>query len=150
MTTRAKPKKKEGEKQKLNVYATTAKQYAGEYAQGRIADQDLRADVLDKVMNERALSLTTARVVQESRSSGAPGAATSIFKMVGSSLTKSGSELKSRLRGTAGLVWESNDFSDDELESTRGWLRDRAVTIYGGTNEVKQNIIAKRVLGLPD
>ena len=149
-TTRAKPKKKEGEKPKINVYATTAKQYAGEDAQGRIADQDLRADVLDQVMNERALSLTTARVVQESRSSGAPGAATSIFKMVGSSLTKSGSELKSRLRGTAGLVWESNDFSDDELESTRGWLRDRAVTIYGGTNEVQQNIIAKRVLGLPD
>ena len=149
-TTRAKPKKKDGEKPKLNVYATTAKQYAGEDAQGRIADQDLRADVLDQVMNERALSLTTARVVQESRSSGAPGAATSIFKMVGSSLTKSGSELKSRLRGTAGLVWESNDFSDDELESTRGWLRDRAVTIYGGTNEVQQNIIAKRVLGLPD
>ena len=41
-------------------------------------------------------------------------------------------------------------FTADELESTRGWLRDRAVTIYGGTNEVQQNIIAKRVLGLPD
>ena len=25
-----------------------------------------------------------------------------------------------------------------------------AVTIYGGTNEVQLNIIAKRVLGLPD
>jgi hypothetical protein len=26
----------------------------------------------------------------------------------------------------------------------------KAVTIYGGTNEVQSNIIAKRVLGLPD
>ena len=69
--------------------------------------------------------------------------------LVGSSLTKSGSELKSQ-RGTAGLVWDSEDFDQDELDSTRGWLRDRAVTIYGGTNEVQQNIIAKRVLGLPD
>ena len=145
-----KPKKKANEKPKLNVYASTAKQYLGEDGSGRIADTDMRSDVLEQVMNERALSLTTTRVVEESRSSGAPGAATSIFKMVGSSLTKSGSELKSRLRGTSGLVWESNEFSADELESTRGWLRDRAVTIYGGTNEVQQNIIAKRVLGLPD
>jgi alkylation response protein AidB-like acyl-CoA dehydrogenase len=149
-TTRAKPKKKPAAKPVLNVYASTAKQYAGEDGQGRIADADLRGDVLEQVMSERALALTTARVVEESRSSGAPGAATSIFKMVGSSLSKSGSELKSRLRGTAGLVWESNEFSAEELESTRSWLRDRAVTIYGGTNEVQQNIIAKRVLGLPD
>ena len=101
-------------------------------------------------MAERALGLTTKRVVEESKMSGAPGAATSIFKLVGSSLTKSGSELKSHLRGTAGLVWDSGDCDQDELDSTRGWLRDRAVTIYGGTNEVQQNIIAKRVLGLPD
>ena len=84
--TRAKPKKKASEKPKLNVYASTAKQYLGEDAQGRINDADMRGDVLEQVMNERAMSLTTTRVVEESRSSGAPGAATSIFKMVGSSL----------------------------------------------------------------
>ena len=147
-TTRTKPKS--AGKPKLNPYALVAKAYAGEDSQGRIADEAARADVLGQVMQEKALSLTTQRVVEESKSSGAPGAATSIFKLVGSSLSKSGSELKSRLRGTSGLVWESSEFSADELESTRGWLRDRAVTIYGGTNEVQQNIIAKRVLGLPD
>lgn len=147
-TTRTKPKSVG--KPKLNPYAAVAKAYAGEDSQGRIADETARADVLDQVMQEKALSLTTQRVVEESKSSGAPGAATSIFKLVGSSLSRSGSELKSRLRGTAGLVWDSGAFSEDELESTRSWLRDRAVTIYGGTNEVQQNIIAKRVLGLPD
>ena len=147
-TTRTKPKS--AGKPKLNPYALVAKEYAGEDSQGRIADEAARADVLGQVMQEKALSLTTQRVVEESKSSGAPGAATSIFKLVGSSLSKSGSELKSRLRGTSGLVWESSEFSESELESTRDWLRDRAVTIYGGTNEVQQNIIAKRVLGLPD
>jgi alkylation response protein AidB-like acyl-CoA dehydrogenase len=147
-TTRTKPKS--AGKPKLNPYALVAKKYAGEDNQGRIADEAARADVLCQVMQEKALSLTTQRVVEESKSLGAPGAATSIFKLVGSSLSKSGSELKSRLRGTSGLVWDSTDFSADELESTRSWLRDRAVTIYGGTNEVQQNIIAKRVLGLPD
>jgi len=58
--------------------------------------------------------------------------------------------LKSELRGLAGVGWEGEGFDQDELDATRGWLRDRAVTIYGGTNEVQMNIIAKRVLGLPD
>ena len=101
-------------------------------------------------LQERAMTLTVRRVLDESKVSGAPGAATSIFKAVGSTLSKEGSQLKSTLRGTAGLGWEGAGFSEDELESTRGWLRDRAVTIYGGTNEVQMNIIAKRVLGLPD
>ena len=137
-------------KPKLNAYAEIAKQYSGEDTDGRIADQSTRNEVLAQTIQEKALSLTTLRVVEESKSTGAPGAATSIFKYVGSTLSRDGSQLKSRLRGTAGLAWEGSDFSANELESTRGWLRDRAVTIYGGTNEVQLNIISKRVLGLPD
>ncbi|NKB96977.1 MAG: acyl-CoA dehydrogenase [Pseudomonadales bacterium] len=137
-------------KKRLNAYAAIAKQYTGEDANGKIADAGAREKVLDQVIQENAMALTTRRVLAESKASGAPGAATSIFKLVGSTLAKEGSQLKSELRGTAGLAWEGGDFSDDELESTRAWLRDRAVTVYGGTNEVQLNIIAKRVLGLPD
>ena len=136
-------------KKKLNPYAALAKEYIGE-ENGRIADMAARDAVLKHVMQEKSMQLTGARVMQESKESGAPGAATSIFKYVGSTLAKNGSELKAMLRGTQGLGWEGAGFSEDELESTRGWLRDRAVTIYGGTNEVQLNIIAKRVLGLPD
>ncbi|MEM7079334.1 MAG: acyl-CoA dehydrogenase family protein [Pseudomonadota bacterium] len=143
----ASPKKK---KPTLNAYARLAKQYSGEDSSGRINDADARREVLQQVMQERAMALTTRRVLDEAKSSGAPGAATSIFKLVGSTLSKEGSQLKSRLRGTAGVAWEGEGFSNEELESTRSWLRDRAVTIYGGTNEVQMNIIAKRVLGLPD
>jgi len=146
---RSEPKDKK-KKRPLNAYARIAKQYIGDDADGKIADTSVRADVLTQVMQERALGLTTRRVLDESRQSGAPGAATSIFKLVGSTLAKQGSQLKSTMRGTAGLAWDGSAFTEDELESTRGWLRDRAVTIYGGTNEVQMNIIAKRVLGLPD
>jgi alkylation response protein AidB-like acyl-CoA dehydrogenase len=153
VTAHRAPPKKKGHKAPpptLNPYAEVAKQYLGEDASGRIPDASIREDVISQTMAEKALQLTTLRVVEESQSSGAPGAATSIFKLVGSTLTRAGSQLKSQLRGTAGLGWEGEAFSSAEIDATRSWLRDRAITIYGGTNEVQMNIIAKRVLGLPD
>ena len=137
------------EKPKLNAYAELAVQYIGR-ANGLVADGAMRDRITRQVMQEKSLQLTGRRVAEESTSGSAPGAATSIFKYVGSTLSKEGSELKAQLRGTVGIGWEGEGFTADELESTRGWLRDRAVTIYGGTNEVQLNIIAKRVLGLPD
>ena len=133
----------------MNPLAQLALDYVGSQ-DGRISDPVSRDDVLKHVMQEKSLLLTARRVGEEHRSGGAPGPATSIFKYVGSSLARGGSEIRSRLRGTQGVGWEGAGFSDSELEATRGWLRDRAVTIYGGTNEVQLNIIAKRVLGLPD
>lgn len=134
---------------KANLYATLAKEYLGEVS-GKIADHGSREQVLGQTMNEKALQLTVQRVFAEAQSGKAPGATTSIFKFFGSSLAKGASALKSNLRGTNGVGWEGDAFSEDEIDSTRGWLRDRAVTIYGGTNEVQLNIISKRVLGLPD
>ena len=48
------------------------------------------------------------------------------------------------------MGWEGEGFSDDELAITRQWLRSKANSIEGGTSEVQLNIIAKRILGLPD
>ena len=143
------PKKKKSAEPTLNAYARIAKQYLGD-KNGKVQDAEARDKVTKHVMLERSMQLTVQRVVAEAKSGGAPGATTSIFKYVGSSLAKDGSSLKAELRGFAGVGWEGEAFDADELESTRSWLRDRAVTIYGGTNEVQLNIIAKRVLGLPD
>ena len=133
----------------VNAYAKVAKMYIGEIA-GKVASPTARDRITRQTMMEKSLQLTIQRVTEESKSGKAPGAATSIFKLIGSTLSKEGSELKSDLRGTSGLGWEGVSFSEQELDATRGWLRDRAVTIYGGTNEVQMNIISKRVLGLPD
>ena len=92
----------------------------------------------------------TGELVPGTQTGTAPGATTSIFKLVGSTVAKESASLKSDLRGTQGFGWEGDSFTTEELEATEGWLRDRAVTIYGGTNEVQMNIISKRVLGLPD
>lgn len=101
-------------------------------------------------MKERAFKLTAQRVSQESQSGKTPGATTSIFKLVGANLERNATELKSELMGINGIGWEGEGFTDKELQGTRNWLNSRAVTIYGGTNEVQMNIISKRVLGLPE
>ncbi|MEJ2132469.1 MAG: acyl-CoA dehydrogenase family protein, partial [Gammaproteobacteria bacterium] len=45
---------------------------------------------------------------------------------------------------------EGDTFSGEERENVRTWLSSRAMSIYSGSNEIQRNIIAKRVLGLPD
>ena len=133
----------------VNEFAETAKKYGGE-VDGKIADLDTRERILDHSMTEKAFQLTAQRVMQESQTGKTPGAATSIFKLVGANIARNSAELKSHLMGFNGLGWEGEGFEPQELASTRSWLNSRAVTIYGGTNEVQMNIISKRVLGLPD
>ncbi|MEM7220755.1 MAG: acyl-CoA dehydrogenase family protein [Pseudomonadota bacterium] len=148
-TTGPATKRKKRAKPKAHGLLRLAAEYCATDS-GRIDSDGARTQVLEHVMQERALNLTTRRAIQERQSGGAPGAATSIFKYVGSTLAKNNSELRATLRGSQGMGWTGAGFSEAELDSTRSFLRDRAVTIYGGTNEVQLNIIAKRVLGLPD
>ena len=117
---------------------------------GKIADPSLRDEVIRWKMRNAAFSATQRRAGAEVSSGATPGAATSIFKLYGSSLAQDRQDLTARLMGTQGAGWEGDGFSSDEVGATRSWLSSRAVTIYGGTNEVQCNIIAKRVLGLPD
>lgn len=126
-----------------------AKKYIGD-KDGRIADDGLRQEVLRLRMGQRALRLTQKRAGEENRSGKTPGDTTSIFKLVGTEFQREAAELTCRLMGSQGYGWEGDEFEKKELASTREWLRSRAVTIYAGTSEVQLNIIAKRILGLPD
>ena len=42
------------------------------------------------------------------------------------------------------------DFAEEELGIVREWLSGKAMSIYGGSYEVQNNIISKNVLGLPE
>ena len=129
--------------------ADVAKQYIGE-TNGRISDPTVREQVTKLNMNRAAFRLTALRANAENKS-GTPGAATSIFKLFGAALQQDGAELKRELMGFRGLGADTNNgFSDSELTATEEWLHTKATTIYGGSNESQANIIAKRVLGLPE
>lgn len=126
-----------------------ARQYVGTQ-NGRLADLDLRDEILVQSMNDRAFGLTVKRNAEESQSTKAPSFVSSMFKLYGTEQNKNRYELMLKAMGTQMLGWEGDGFDADELTQTRAWLRTKANSIEGGTSEVQLNIIAKRVLGLPD
>ncbi len=126
-----------------------AKKYSGE-TDGQIADPAIRESVIAHNMNSHAFHLTQRRTVEEASDGATPGPATSIFKMYGTELQQEKSSLFVDIRGTQGLGWTGDEFNATSLTDTRTWLANRAASIYSGSNEIQRNIIAKRVLGLPD
>ena len=113
----------------------------------KISDASMRAKIAMHNINAHAFRLTQRRTVEESEGS-TPGPATSIFKFYGANLAKSRSEMQVAMLGTGSIGWETDDSGIQEI--TRSWLAGKARSIAGGSNEVQLNIIAKRVLGLPD
>ena len=126
-----------------------AKRYAG-HVRGRIADDGLRGRVVEHSMNDRAFGLSMRRNGEESRSGRAPTFTSSFFKYYGTEQNKDRYEILTSLLGVQALGWSGDGFADRELATTREWLRSRANSIEGGTSEIQLNIIAKRILGLPD
>lgn len=116
---------------------------------GRVADPLLRARLIRYEQNGHAQRLTQKRVIEELEAR-APGYASSAVKLTGALHTQEGDEMLLAAMGTRGIGWQGEGFERDETEATRTWLRQKSLTIAGGTKEVQLNIIAKRVLGLPD
>ncbi|WP_337188489.1 acyl-CoA dehydrogenase family protein [Phenylobacterium sp.] len=117
---------------------------------GAAEDVDLRRRITENKMAFAALRQTIARSAAESRAGNGPSAATSIIKYAAAEFAKERSELMVEALGHQGLGWEGPGFETPEILAVRGWLRTKANSIEGGTSEVNLNVIAKRVLGLPD
>ena len=120
---------------------------------GQISNIRIRSGLIDWQINSHAQRLTQARAIEELKAR-APGFTSSAVKLTNALLTQRGDELLLEASGTRGLSIESAADGDDDhmeqVEQTRGWLYRKSLTIAGGTKEVQLNIIAKRVLGLPD
>ncbi|MFK7914657.1 MAG: acyl-CoA dehydrogenase family protein [Pseudomonadales bacterium] len=126
-----------------------AKEYIGEQ-DGRIADSASRAAVIRHRQNDKAFQLTMGRAAEEAKAGQSSGHLASMFKLYGTEQNKEKFELMLSLMGTQAVGWDGGSFSARELATTRQWLRSKANSIEGGTSEVQLNVIAKRVLGLPD
>jgi len=117
------------------------------YAPGDVA---ARNRVLDHEMRKAAFDLTKKRAAAEQKTPGAATFATSTFKYLSTRLESDGLDITVALMGAQGTGWRGTGFSNAELATTRKMLLSKGFLIAGGSSEVQLNIIAKRVLGLPD
>jgi len=133
-----------------NGVAELAKKYVGIDEKGRIADGDLRTRLTLHKMEEQAFRQTVRRAAAEAKGNSSPSAATSIMKNVSMKLMQDRSELTVEIMGAQGLGWDGEGFDAEELATVRGWLAGKAGSIYGGSQEVQNNVISKRILHLPE
>jgi alkylation response protein AidB-like acyl-CoA dehydrogenase len=127
-----------------------AKDYVGVDEHGRLADADLRARLAAYMMDTKAHALTLARIMEEARGNAKVSATASILKNSASAVAQKRAELTLEIMGHRGLGWEGDAYTEQELEAVRGWLTGKAMSVYGGSSEIQNNIIAKNILGLPE
>jgi alkylation response protein AidB-like acyl-CoA dehydrogenase len=147
-----KKKKKKGKRPMptFHAIADTVAASIGRDARGQLADAALRDRTTQLEMDNLGFGLTMKRSGEAAKAGQNPGATVSMSKFYASELNKRRQELMVSAMGTQALGWEGEGFSQAELGQTRDWLRSKGNSIEGGTSEIQLNIIAKRVLGLPD
>ena len=130
--------------------ADMAKKYQETDENGELTDKVLRDKISDFEMRWTSFLLTARRAAEEAKASGGVSEISSVLKKVGTKMGQERSELAIEIMGLQGLGWEGEGFSAGELQGVRAWLSGKATTIYGGSTEIQNNIIAKRVLGMLD
>ncbi|WP_116367463.1 acyl-CoA dehydrogenase family protein [Parahaliea mediterranea] len=120
----------------------------------RLLDDSLFRKRLSNIEIElMALEFTELRVLATVASGGAPGAESSLLKIKGTEIQQAIQELRMDLAAYYQGVLP-NALSAEQLGHAFGsaarqsFMYGRAATVYGGSNEVQKNIIAKAVLGL--
>ena len=103
-------------------------------------------------MRHRAVAMGNYRTLAAAQLGKAPGPESSILKLVGTELLQELTELAMDALGHAAQGWLDSDEAalrdfERNIASEFGYFR--AATIYGGSNEIQKNVIAKNVLGLP-
>ena len=126
-----------------------------------IEDERFRAKIAAVEVELKALEMTQLRVVaaERNRKGNRPDPASSILKIKGSEIQQTISELLLEVVGPYALPYQP-EYLDEERwnEPPVGpdwapslaptYFNMRKVSIYGGTNEIQKNIIAKAILGL--
>ncbi len=100
-----------------------------------------------------ALEFTDLRVLSQVATGGAPGAESSLLKIKGTEIQQAVQTLAmmvaAHYQGVLPTDIDSDVLGNDYgMAARKAYMYGRAATVYGGSNEIQKNIIAKAVLGL--
>ena len=116
----------------------------------------INAELARVELDVLALEATELRVVAQMSRGINPGPAASLFKIRGTEIFQRITDLTHRAIGNYGLALREHPASDNMFmpgpdyghTASEKYLNARKLSIYGGSNEIQRNIIAKAVLGL--
>ena len=120
-----------------------------------IDDPDFIRKVSEIEIDLMALEYTELRALSDEESGKPIGASSSIMKIRGTELQQRISHLAVETAGYYAMPYQRalghNEFPagpDHTVHAAAGYFNKRKTSIYGGTNEIQRNIIAKAILGL--
>ncbi|MFB0610746.1 acyl-CoA dehydrogenase family protein [Aurantiacibacter poecillastricola] len=116
--------------------------------QGRLDDSVLRARIAMHEVRSHAFAAMSERFIDQLKAGKIHSAQPSMMKYYGTELNKDRHELLMAAGGSDALEWESE--ASGGGKAARAWLRTKANSIEGGTSEIQLNIVAKRILELPE
>ena len=116
-----------------------------------IEDSSIRRKIARAEIQLRSLQMTNYRALSGAQLGNAPGPESSILKIRGSETMQLILSLTMEIMGPNALSWHNPPGIVSPIEQ---WVApmhayNRAATIYGGSNEIQKNVIAKYILGLP-
>jgi len=117
---------------------------------------DLAKDIAKAEIDLMALEATEARMISQLSRGKDPGPAASLLKIRGTEIHQRIADLTHRAIGQYGLALREHPAGGNAFvpgpsyghTATEKYLNTRKLSIYGGSNEIQRNIIAKAVLGL--
>ncbi|WPB58041.1 acyl-CoA dehydrogenase family protein [Xylophilus sp. GOD-11R] len=105
------------------------------------------------------MKTTNLRVIAAVAGGGVPGAESSMLKIRGTEIRQEITSLLRRAMGSYALPYETEMLEsvaaageaagpEDAMAATAFYFNNRKLSIYGGSNEIQRNIVAKTILGL--
>jgi hypothetical protein len=119
-------------------------------ATGIIADPAFQDRLAAASINVTALSAMFSHAVELTNNEQSLGPEASIIKIFGSELLQALNELLVEAAGGHASAEQPISTNFGEVDVAAPFLQSRRVTIYGGSSEIQRNVLARRVLNLPN